>query len=171
MLSALNPDEESGRRFKFSTKLVHPSIKVVDGNQVKMPDLAENEFTLLALIEPCITRKASIRLRMDGIKGWVSVGVAIRRRVEDTSYRFESNSNHGTYQISYDGYCWSEDSSANEQYISWYYNEGDIITVSVDPKKKELVFQKGEESASAHTLTYNVDKKDKLHFCAAVNYC
>ena len=103
----LNPEEESNKKFRFSNKLVHPSIKVIDQKQVKMPDMADNEFTLLALVEPAITRKASIKLRMDGIKGWVSVGAAIRRRVEDTNYRFESNTSHGTFQISYDGYCWS----------------------------------------------------------------
>lgn len=50
---------------------------------------------------------------MDGIKGWVSIGIAIRKKVEQNAFKFESTSSHGTFQISYDGYSWSDDSSSN----------------------------------------------------------
>lgn len=58
---------------------------------------------------------------MKGIKGWVAAGIAIKSKVESGSYKFQST-NHGTFQISYDGYSWGEDSSVNEQYTSWYFN-------------------------------------------------
>jgi hypothetical protein len=41
---------------------------------------------------------------MEGIKGWVAVGLAIRNRAEENEFKFESTSVHGTFQISYDGY-------------------------------------------------------------------
>lgn len=37
---------------------------------------------------------------------------------------------HGSYQISYDGYLWSDhDSSVNSTYSGWYFNSGDTVTV------------------------------------------
>lgn len=88
-----------------------------------MPNNTDNEYTVLSLIEPSIgSKKKSITFKMDGIKGWVSIGIAIRKKVEDNQFKFESTSSHGTFQISYDGYGWSDDSSSNEQYTSWYYN-------------------------------------------------
>ena len=37
---------------------------------------------------------------------------------------------HGSYQISYDGYTWSDHSTAdNSHYSGWYYNGGDKVTV------------------------------------------
>ncbi len=59
---------------------------------------------------------------MQGIKGWVAVGIAYRSKVESVNFIFE-NSNHGTIQLAYDGYTWSTDeSSLNEQYTNWYFN-------------------------------------------------
>ena len=44
-----------------------------------MPNLPDNEYTLVSLIEPCIgNKKRSIKLKMDGIKGWVSTGIAYK---------------------------------------------------------------------------------------------
>jgi hypothetical protein len=66
------------------------------------------------LIEPAIgSKKKSINFKMDGIKGWVSIGIAIRKKVEQNGFKFESTNSHGTFQISYDGYGWSDDSSSN----------------------------------------------------------
>jgi hypothetical protein len=50
---------------------------------------------------------------MEGIKGWVAVGIAIRKKAEQNNFRFESGTSHGAFQISYDGYSWSEDSTVN----------------------------------------------------------
>ena len=112
----------AGKAFRFSSTLVHSALKVTDHKTIKMPNLPDNEYTLLALIEPSIgDKKRSIKLKMAGIKGWVAAGVAIRSKVEANAYRFEQP-NHGTFQISYDGYSWSEDTSVNEQYTSWYFN-------------------------------------------------
>ena len=45
---------------------------------------------------------------------------------------------HGSYQISYDGYTWSDHSTAdNSHYSGWYYNGGDKVTVEVCPKKNK----------------------------------
>ena len=49
---------------------------------------------------------------MDGIKGWVSAGIAYKNIVENFGYKFEQPT-HGTVQMSYDGYSWGNDSSVN----------------------------------------------------------
>jgi hypothetical protein len=62
--------------------LIHPSLKLIDSKKIKIPDLPDNEYTLMALIEPSIgTQKKSIKFKMEGIKGWVSVGIAVRKKV------------------------------------------------------------------------------------------
>ena len=78
---------------------------------------------------------------MDGIKGWVSAGIAFRNQVESGGFKFEQTS-HGTVQMSYDGYSWGSDSSINQVYTSWYYNENDTLTMTVNPPTGELIFQK-----------------------------
>jgi hypothetical protein len=93
---------------------MHHSLKLVDPKRIKIPDLPDNEYTLMALIEPSIaTQKRTIKFKMEGIKGWVAVGIAIRKKVEQNLFKFESGTPHGTFQVSFDGYSWSEDSAAN----------------------------------------------------------
>jgi len=68
--------------YRFSSTLLHSSLKLLDPKTIKMPNLPDNEYTLIALIEPCIgNKKRSIKLKMVGIKGWVAAGIAIRSRV------------------------------------------------------------------------------------------
>lgn len=79
-----------------------------------MSDIPDNEYTLLSLIEPCLgNKKRTIKLKMEGIKGWVALGIAIRQIAQQNAFKFESGTVHGTFQISYDGYSWTEDSSTN----------------------------------------------------------
>ena len=107
-----------------------------------MSNLPDNQYTLISLIEPCIgNKKRTIKLKMDGIKGWVSAGIAFRSAVEGFGYKFQQPT-HGTVQMSYDGYSWGSDSSINQVYTSWYYNEHDTLTVTANPPAGELIFQK-----------------------------
>lgn len=69
---------------------------------------------------------------MDGIKGWMAAGIAYKNAAQDFGYKFEQPT-HGTVQMSYDGYSWGNDSSINEVYTSWYYNENDILTITANP--------------------------------------
>ena len=149
--------------------MLHTSLKITDPKSLIMPNLPDNDYTLLALIEPYIgTKKRSIKLKMDGIKGWVAAGVAFRSQVENAAYKFDQ-SNHGTVQISYDGYSWGSDSSVNEQYTSWYFNETDTLTITAVPQTGELMFQRNEDS-KVYTLKYTKEKQEKVYFCVSVNY-
>jgi hypothetical protein len=95
---------------------------VTDSKNMMMPNLPDNEYTLLALIEPCIgNKKRTIKLKMNGIKGWMAAGIAYKSAADGFGYKFEQPT-HGTVQMSYDGYSWGNESSVNEVYTSWYYN-------------------------------------------------
>lgn len=171
VLSLLNPKADFGKFFRFSTTLAHPSLKLVDAKRVKMPDVPDNEHTLMVLVEPGIGQsKKSIKFKMEGIKGWVAVGIAIRKRAEENLFKFESTSAHGTFQISYDGYSWSPDSAVNEQYTSWYYNEGDTVTLTVNPGEGQITFLRNADTGATYNLPFKAEKKDKLYFCVSLNY-
>jgi hypothetical protein len=84
-----NPFESSLKSFKFSTTMLHPELKITDPKNLKMANLTDNEYTLLALIEPSIgNKKRTIKLKMVGIKGWVAAGIAYRSTVESLGYKF-----------------------------------------------------------------------------------
>ena len=77
-----NPYESAMKSFKYSTTLLHHDLKLVDQKKITMPNLPDNEFTLVSLIEPAIgNKKRTIKLKMDGIKGWVSAGIAYKSQV------------------------------------------------------------------------------------------
>lgn len=89
ILEIFNPSESSTKNFKFSSSLLHSNLKYTDPKSIIMPNLPDNEYTLLSLIEPSLgNKKRSIKLKMDGIKGWVAVGIAFRSQVEASSYKF-----------------------------------------------------------------------------------
>jgi hypothetical protein len=82
IMQLFNPNTDYSRSFKFSTTLHHHQLKIGDTKKIKMLQLEENEYTLIALIEPSIGKsKRTIKFKMDGIKGWVSIGIAIRQMV------------------------------------------------------------------------------------------
>ena len=87
---------------------------------------------------------------MLNLSSYVTLGICKKNKIEN-SYEFMSSGlNHGSYQVSYDGYTWSDtDSSINEQYSGWYYNQGDTVTVEFIPKTKKLKFTRNLDSPSS----------------------
>ena len=74
--------------------------------------------------------------------------------------------------MSYDGYSWGSDASINEVYTSWYYNEQDTLSITVDPILGELIFFKNEDNSTSgsYKLNFKKQKKDKIYFCVSLNY-
>ena len=53
------------RSFRFSDTLLHSSLKIIDSKKIKIPDLPDNQHTLLALVEPSIgNKKNTIKFKM-----------------------------------------------------------------------------------------------------------
>lgn len=82
---------------------------------------------------------------MVNLCSYVTLGICNFDKIAK-NYEFNSGeSNHGTYQISYDGYSWADNnSSLNSNYTSWYYSQGDKVTIEFDPKTKKLKFYKNQ---------------------------
>lgn len=77
-----NPYESAMKSFKYSASMLHHDLKLVDNKKITMPNLPDNDYTLISLIEPAIgNKKRTIKLKMDGIKGWVSAGIAYKSQV------------------------------------------------------------------------------------------
>ena len=91
----------------------------------------------LALCEPAIsaTKIQQCSFKMTNLSCYVTVGVSIKSKVEGGYQIVTDGLGHGCYHMSYDGYSWSDsDSSVNNQYNSWYFNQNDTVTVEVNPK-------------------------------------
>lgn len=74
---------------------------------------------------------------MNNLSCYITVGISIKTKVEG-NYQFTQNGlGHGCYHMSYDGYSWSDtDTAINNHYHSWYFNQGDKVTVEFNPKEK-----------------------------------
>jgi hypothetical protein len=65
IIQLFNPKTEFNKFYRFSPTLIHQSLKLVDPKKIKIPDIPDNEYTLMALIEPCIgSQKKSIKFKM-----------------------------------------------------------------------------------------------------------
>lgn len=109
---------------------------------------------------------------MNQLSSYVTVGIAKKNKVEGQYEFISSGLGHGSFQVSFDGYVWSDsDSAVNEQYSGWYYNQGDTVTVEMNPKTKKLKFTKNSDSGSPshYEMGFEFDKGDKLHFCVTLN--
>ena len=97
------------------------------------------------MIEPELkgNTKRRIKLKASYLPSWISMGICFRDIVKTNGYSFPAE-NHGTFQLSYDGYNWGHKSTINENYHGWYFNEQDTVTMEYDPKLNTLVYFKNE---------------------------
>ena len=67
---------------------------------------------------------------MVNLSCYITVGICIKSKIQGNFQFVQNGLGHGCYHMSYDGYSWSDtDSSVNNHYNSWYYNQGDKVTV------------------------------------------
>lgn len=131
-----------------------------------------DDWNYLALCEPPLstTKTQKITFQMNNLNCYITVGVSVKNKVEGNYQIVTDNMGHGCYHMSYDGYSWSDtDSSVNNQYASWYFNQGDKVTVEVNPKEKKIMFIKNGAVESGYSMSYELDKKEKLHFSVSFN--
>lgn len=131
-----------------------------------------DDWNYLALCEPPIsgTKAQKITFQMNNLSCYITLGVSIKSKVEGNYQIITDNTGHGCYHMSYDGYSWSDsDSSVNNQYASWYFNQGDKVTVEVNPKEKKIMFIKNGAVESGFSMGYEIDKKEKLYFSVSFN--
>eukprot|EP00919_Chromeraceae_sp_WS-2016_P043050 GHVR01102922.1.p1 GENE.GHVR01102922.1~~GHVR01102922.1.p1 ORF type:complete len:107 (+),score=2.50 GHVR01102922.1:781-1101(+) len=96
--------------------------------------------------------KKSIRIHIDKVNSWLSVGIAYKSFAEKANYYFNTGSlNHGGYLVSNNGYSWHHtDLSKNSFYCQWTFKQGDTILITVDPKNKIINFVKEESNTEPY---------------------
>lgn len=90
---------------------------------------------------------------MISLTSYVTIGVCKKDKISG-NYEFNSSqTGHGTYQISFDGYGWCDgNSSINQQYTGWYFNQGEKVTVQFNPKIKKLKFYKNLDESNSYQM-------------------
>lgn len=136
-----------------------------------MPDQYVN-YNYFVLCEPRISlnKPQSITFNMVNLASYVTVGICNLDKIA-SNYEFNTGeAGHGSYQISFDGYMWGDsNSSINSQYTGWYFNQGDKVTLEINPKTKKLKFYKTLTPDQSYEMPIEFDRKDKLYFCVTLN--
>jgi hypothetical protein len=88
--------------------------------------------------------KKTVKIKIDKLNSWVNLGICIKSKAISSSYYLNTEDvGHGAYTISNDGYSWhNTDSSANSYYHGWSFAQGEIITMTYDPKAKTIKYSK-----------------------------
>lgn len=91
-----------------------------------------DDYNYLVLCEPAISpaKTQRITFQLTNLSCYVTLGICFKKKVENNYQLMTNGSGHGFYHMSYDGYSWSDsDSSANDHYTGWYFNQGDKVTL------------------------------------------
>lgn len=115
-------------------------VKMNAATQTQSSTKAER-FVLAESISP-ISNDILIKFRINKLKGWIGVGICLKKVIESVNYCFnDTKHNHGSYLISANGYCWSHsEASFNSVGKSFSFKEGDIITVYYSSLEGKVVF-------------------------------
>lgn len=134
--------------FRFSEKSKHTGIKLsADG----LTATQDNNYTNnIAIIEPAIegkrrlTGKRSIRLRVSRPSSWLSLGAAYIDPLRKANFELNtSNTGHGAYMLSFNGYSFHNDDPAfNSYYHPFSFADGDVLTVTVFASEQRILFEK-----------------------------
>lgn len=96
-------------KFRFSTTLKHPDIKLLNEFTVKSTNTSGYKF---AVMEPSIEQSKTVKTFYFKIKecssNWVAVGMCHKNMVHSKNYAFNFSSlGHGGYMVSANGGTWS----------------------------------------------------------------
>ena len=124
----------------------------------------------IALLDPPIHKegcKSSLKktctFRVNKINSMVGVGVVFRNKSESAAYLFSAYSDHGCYFIANNGYTYNEvEPNYNSQVKNWTYLVDELIKVTIDPKKKVIVFCK--EGVEPFEFKYEDRPEMELNF-------
>ncbi len=100
------------------------------------------------LVEPAIKKKGisgvnkSIRFKVNQTYSWTSVGVAFGDVVKKFNYAAQTTDlGSGLIAISNSGYSFHHtDPTFHNNYLSWTFQTGDILKVTVKPASKIITF-------------------------------
>jgi hypothetical protein len=84
------------------------------------------------------------------LQSWLSVGAAYLSFAHKNNFYFNTGSiGHGGYMVSYNSYSWHHtQSNLNSNYIHPFaYNQGDIVSITINPASQKIIFEKEGISA------------------------
>lgn len=93
---------------------MHSGLVFIDKNKIKISNYAD--YNYFALCEPQLSmnKVQTISFKMINLSSYVTLGICKKNKVEGNYEFMSSGLGHGSYQVSYDGYTWSDtDSSIN----------------------------------------------------------
>lgn len=104
----------------------------------------------MVLVEPIIKKKGifggnrSIRFKLNQTYSWTSIGVAFGDVVKKLDYTAQTvEAGNGLIAVSNSGYAFHHsDPTVHNSYLSWTFQTGDIIRVTVKPSSKIITFEK-----------------------------
>jgi|LakMenEpi03Aug12_release.lakeMendotaPanAssembly.Ray.scaffolds.fasta_scaffold123066_1 hypothetical protein len=75
---------------------------------------------------------------------WICIGICYKNIIQAANYYFNTDDcGHGAFLISNDGYSWHHtDSTLQSFYHQWNFVQGDVLILTIDPKKKVLKYEK-----------------------------
>lgn len=124
--------------------------------KIKMTGYVD-DWNYLALCEPALSglKTQQCSFKMTNLSCYVTLGISIKSRVQGSYQIITDETGHGCYHMSYDGYSWSDlHSEHNSKYTSWSFNQGDTVTVEVNPKQKKVKFIKNGDSENGYSFPY-----------------
>ena len=112
-----------------------------------------------------------IAFKVKKLKGWIGVGVCLQKIIVNANYKFNyTQTYHGSYLISSNGYSWSHSQTQfNSCQNAYNFVDGDIIKITLNLAKKQVSFQNTKKS-NCITLEI-IDPPAEDCYVPCVNMC
>ena len=84
----------------------------------------------------------SVIVKIRKLKGWIGIGICLQNGIVKAGYKFNyTQTYHGSYLVSTNGYSWSHSQPQfNSHQNGFSFGDGDMIKISLNLDKKEVVF-------------------------------
>ena len=112
-----------------------------------------------------------IGFKIKKLKGWIGIGICLQKVIVNAGYKFNyTQTFHGSYLISSNGYSWSHSQPQfNSVQNAYNFVEGDTVKITLNLTKKEVTFLNTKKQ---HGITLEVVEPQAGDFYVpCVNMC
>lgn len=102
---------------------------------------------------------------------WIGIGICYKEFLQNATYYFNTDDiGHGCFLLTNDGYSWHDsDNQVNSMIQNVSFQTGDTMVLTLDSKKKVLIFEKEDSSGKTYEMPYTPKADDELCFCVSLN--
>lgn len=145
-------------KFAFSSILKHETVQLSEENT--RATRTSSEWWGVAVVEPNLptSTPSKIKFRVN-CPSYTLIGICFKDAVEQQGllintnartpfgYSVSDNTGHGTYLLSSSGRTFSHSNAADncKENSSWRFEEGDIVSVELEPSIGRLTFSKTDQ--------------------------